>query len=141
MAATTLDAATKDGLKIPEKLWHELIPLLQVKIAEEYEVLKEKNRESGIREEEDHLLWMEAFIAYIRKDPRPSLPKRSWVSDNISGVMVIAAILALAFGILGAWGILSAAGDPKLATATSGFLDIAKLFAGTLVGATVASKR
>jgi hypothetical protein len=115
---------------IPEVLWHDFTPLLQAKIAEEYELLREKNRLLGkysISEKEDLQLWMEAYFQYMIKDPRPSLSKRSWACDNINGVMVIAAILAIAFGIMGAWGLSS--------------VHIATLFAGTLVGATVMSKR
>jgi hypothetical protein len=89
----------------------------------------------GISRGDEVVLWTTSVLSVLRTMD-PVLPsrfsRRSWLQENITGLMLVTAILTVAFGVLGAWGLTAptAAKD-----ATSGFLDIAKLFAGALVGA------
>jgi hypothetical protein len=121
-------AETTDRKQIPEKLFEEFLPRIRSGIIAEYNRLPDKSNEPDDQDVE----WMRAFLAYINAMGQGRAGRFSWLHDNITGLMVISAFMALAFGYLGAWG-LTAGGATQ--TATAGFLDIAKLFAGTLVGA------
>jgi hypothetical protein len=125
-------AKMSEGLptpSVPTDLWTKYSPAISARIVAEYSRLKGQGSQS---EEDDVVLWNEAIISFIRQRdvgfaPRP---KWSWLAQNVTGLMVVAAILALAFGLMGVLGEVSG----KLKE-PSGFLDIAKLFAGALVGA------
>jgi hypothetical protein len=116
-APTELEALVND---MPDELWSKFSTRVKTGIAAEYKKLPAPSGDKNVD-------WMHAFLLYTAL-----MERRNWVRDNITGLMVISAFMALAFGILGAWG-LQAGGATKEATA--GFLDIAKLFAGALVGA------
>lgn len=123
--------------QIPEAMWNEFVPTIKVAIEREYNLLDDKS----LDERGQNTDWMRAFLVYTNGIAKAQDRRLSWWRANITGLMVITAIMALAFGGLGAWG-LTATGAAK--DATAGFLDIAKLFAGTLVGAagaTAASRR
>jgi hypothetical protein len=124
-------------IKIPETMWKEFVPRIQAEIISEYEQLPDKSPANV----DQNVDWMRAFLIYIRAIEYDRKSRSSWIHENITGIMVFSAVMALAFGVLGVWG-LSAGGNLK--DVTSGFLDIAKLFAGALVGAagaTAAIKR
>jgi hypothetical protein len=122
---------------IPEGLWGEFIPRIKSGIIAEYEQLPNKSTQ----QENQNVDWMRAFLHYVDIVENRRVRKWSWLRENVTGLMMISAVMALAFGYLGAWG-LYAGGQSQ--TATARFLDIAKLFAGALVGAagaTAAAKR
>lgn len=64
------------------------------------------------------------------RPPQRDIPPSFWsrVLESITGITLISAVLALAFGILGS---IKAASN---ASAAAGWLDIAKVFAGAIVG-------
>jgi hypothetical protein len=68
----------------------------------------------------------------------PSLPERpqGWFNKNVSGFIGITAVLALCFGALGLVPFFSsvAAQSTTYAPVAQGFLEVAKIFAGALVG-------
>jgi hypothetical protein len=140
MAIDTLNPPLNAQITVPDNVWSEYTPAIQARIVAEYQTVKNSMSDSVYKESEA-VLWNSAVIHFLRQmDPVVS-PKRSWFADNVTGLMLVSFVLALAFGILGAWGV-SAAQNVK--EATGGFLDIAKLFAGALVGAagaTVVTKR
>jgi hypothetical protein len=113
--------------QIPESLWTEVSPRIKSGIAAEYERLPDKSEDEAAQKVD----WMRACLAYLNLVERPTQETRSWWTNNFTGLMTISAIMALAFGVMGVWGLSS----PSAKEATAGFLDIAKLFAGTLVGA------
>jgi hypothetical protein len=113
---------------IPDALWSKFSRRIKAGITTEYVNLPPV---PGVEADEDSD-WMQAFLIYTRAMERAQQGRSSWLRENITGLMVISAFMALAFGILGAWGI-SVGGATK--EATNGFLDIAKLFSGALVGA------
>jgi hypothetical protein len=122
---------------IPDALWSKFSRRIKAGITSEYLNLPAV---PGVEADEDSD-WMQAFLIYTRAMERAQQGRSSWLRENITGLMVISAFMALAFGVLGAWGI-SVGGATK--EATNGFLDIAKLFSGALVGAagaTAAVKR
>jgi len=118
-----------DQVMVPNTLWEQIAPRIKAGIAAEYERISDKSPYSS----GDNIDWMRAGLQYIKVIESGS-KQASWLPESITGLMVVSAVMALAFGGLGAWG-LSSLADSKLAGATSGFLDIAKLFAGALVGA------
>jgi hypothetical protein len=71
------------------------------------------------------------FAPGVRFPAEPSLWART--TSSLSGVTVVSAILALLFGIMG---ILVGRGELTYAGTTSAYFDIAKLFAGAIVGST-----
>ena len=122
--------------KIPDQIWSQFTPAIQNRVSTEYVRIRPIGTNDEFRDDEN-VLWMISALNVLRALSPVLPPERpadhpSWIRENISGLMFITTLLTIAFGILGAWG-LSAAGDAKLAT--SGFLDIAKLCAGALVGA------
>jgi hypothetical protein len=62
-----------------------------------------------------------------------------WFNRTFSGFTAVAGLMALAFGVLGLGG--AYLGTEKVAEATKGFLEIAKIFAGAMVGGAAATKR
>jgi|GEM_PF-6061624 len=67
-------------------------------------------------------------------------PEKSWwdgLLHSINGVTIISAILAVVFGVLALTGV----GPAGTGGNASGFLDIAKIFAGAIVGSTAAEVR
>jgi len=111
--------------EIPENLWMEISPRIKAGIAAEFDKLQDKDP----LDKSGRVDWMRAFLTYLRIIEGPQ--KKRWWGEHVTELMAVSAAMALAFGMLGAWGLSS--GGPK--EATSGFLDIAKLFAGALVGA------
>jgi hypothetical protein len=128
-------APSPSSLKIPENLWIEFTPAIQSRVAKEYLRIKPLESSADFVEDET-VLWTTAILSFLRTiSPiiQSEKPERTnWIRENITGLMFVTTLLTVTFGVLGAWG-LSASADAK--TATSGFLDIAKLFAGALVGA------
>ena len=113
---------------IPDALWAEFIPRIKSGIVAEYEQLPTKSS----RQEDQNVDWMRAFLLYVDVIENRRARRWSWLRENVTGLMMISAVMALAFGYLGAWGLYAGG---QSAQATAGFLDIAKLFAGALVGA------
>jgi hypothetical protein len=64
-----------------------------------------------------------------------SASSQGWFNRTFAGFTGIAGIMALAFGVLGLVGIFSA--NASVSKATEGFLEIAKIFAGAMVGGAV----
>lgn len=120
--------AAEEVTEIPDALWNEFIPRIKAGIKSEYLKLTDKSTSAA----DQNVDWMRAFLIYLGVVERAPMRQSSWLRDNLTGLTVLSAVMALAFGGLGAWGI-SAGGTTG--AATSGFLDIAKLFAGALVGA------
>jgi hypothetical protein len=120
--------------KMPDNIWLDFTPAIQSIISKKYLAIKARSSSSdAFSDDEEVVLWTKAMLSviddkYFISSPEES-PRPGWIRENITGLMLVTAILTVAFGILGAWGISNST------TATSGFLDIAKLFAGTLVGA------
>jgi hypothetical protein len=128
---------TESATPVPDALWSKFSQRVKAGIVSEYTSLPTV---PGVEVDEDSK-WMQAFLIYTGAMERAQQARSSWLRENITGLMVISAFMALAFGVLGAWGI-SVGGATK--EATNGFLDIAKLFSGALVGAagaTAAVKR
>ena len=121
--------AVNHVLQIPDVLWKEFEAPIREEIAREFQEAK-----STAPSSHDNIVWMEGFLRFIGRRSRPAAEKRSWLVDNITGLMVVSAFLALAFGVLGVLGLKA---EPN--AVASGFLDIAKIFAGALVGAAGAS--
>ena len=126
-ATSPVSPTSTPAQAIPDSLWEQFVPRLRAGIAAEYDRLPDKSTALGA----DNIDWMRAFLTYLKVLEPTTQKQSSWWHDNITGLMVISALMALAFGCFGVWGLLGTA-DTKLASATSGFLDIAKLFAGTL---------
>ena len=102
----------------------------------EYHGIKETASSKDFAHDE-MVLWTTSILSAIRAMPPIAPPEKleppgRWLRDNITGLMLITPLLTITFGVLGAWA-LSASTTAK--DATSGFLDIAKLFAGALIGA------
>jgi hypothetical protein len=114
--------------QVPQALWEEFVPRIKAAIVAEYKRLPNKTSDAA----DINVDWMRAFLLYNKTIEDDQKSRASWFRDNMTGLMVISTIMALAFGCLGALG-LWLGGTTKEATA--GFLDIAKLFAGALVGA------
>jgi hypothetical protein len=78
----------------------------------------------------------EVIADHVRQGVAASAPlDESWlrsITRSINGVTIISALLAVAFGFLA----LSGVGGAEGGTTASGFLDIAKIFAGAVVGST-----
>jgi hypothetical protein len=69
--------------------------------------------------------FMAALQEYIPGEPIPPVKQRwSWINQNVTGFMVITAIMTITFGVLGI----------SSRVENAGFLEIAKIFAGALVG-------
>jgi hypothetical protein len=117
-----------DQVEIPESLWQEFIPRIKSGLISEYNRLEHSGNPA-----DQNVDWMKAFLQYLDILERPLRSRTSWLRENVTGLMVIATLMALAFGILGAMGFMSS--NPATKDATAGFLDIAKLFAGAVVGA------
>ena len=68
---------------------------------------------------------MKALDEYIPGEPyQPVKPRWGWINQNVTGFMAITAAMTLIFGVLGIM--------PQVKV--EGFLEIAKIFAGALVG-------
>src|SRR5262245_39323842 len=62
---------------------------------------------------------------------------RKWFIDYVPPVAFLSAVLAVAFAALGLWAIIGQP-DVKTGLGGQGFLDIAKIFAGAIVGSATA---
>jgi hypothetical protein len=84
----------------------------------------------------------EALKEFVPGKAVPLTPQsQSWFRTTFTGFTGVAGIMALAFGILGIipfFGLVSA--QSAYASVASGFLEVAKIFAGAMVGG-AASKR
>jgi hypothetical protein len=67
--------------------------------------------------------------------PGPPEPRQNWLSRTFTGFTGIVAFMTLAFGALGALGLFST--NAEVVKATQGFLEIAKIFAGAVIGGSV----
>ncbi|MGO1075533.1 hypothetical protein [Inquilinus sp. CA228] len=134
-----MDSSNSAEIRIPESLWNEFVPKIKSGIIAEYNMLSDRSPD----EASAGVDWMKAFLSYLKIVEKRELRRWQWVRENITGLMVISAVMALAFGYLGYLGTVAGV-DSNLAAQAAGFLDIAKLFAGALVGAagaTVVVKR
>jgi hypothetical protein len=139
MASGGTDVGSAGALKIPADVWAEFEPQIQQDIARRYEAQKAQ-ADAGTT---DKIVWLGACMDYVMSKRLVVVEKEpNWFAANISGFMAIAAVMTVLFGFLGLWGLgavsLSekAAGGNKLdASIAQSFLEIAKIFAGALVGA------
>jgi hypothetical protein len=139
MASGGTDVGSAGALKIPADVWAEFEPQIQQDIARRYEAQKAQ-ADAGTT---DKIVWLGACMDYVMSKRLVVAEKEpNWFAANISGFMAIAAVMTVLFGFLGLWGLgavsLSekAAGGNKLdASIAQSFLEIAKIFAGALVGA------
>jgi hypothetical protein len=67
--------------------------------------------------------------------PNPTELKESWWPRMFTGFTGTVAFMTLAFGVLGALGLFST--NAEVVKATQGFLEIAKIFAGAVIGGSV----
>ena len=114
--------------EIPDALWSQFTPRIKAGIVNEFLRLEKQGDEK-----DPSVDWMRAFLQYLGIVERAQHTRNSWWRENVTGLMMTATLIALAFGILGAFGFASA--NPAAKDATASFLDIAKLFAGAVVGA------
>jgi hypothetical protein len=109
---------------IPDPIWSQIVPRLKEAIAREYVTLPNKWGEDG-----DHVDWMRAALQYIDSLDRAPLPppekEPGWLRTNITGFMVVVAILACIFSAVL---IVTAAANQ------TGLIDILKLLVGALIG-------
>ena len=125
-------SGTDDNPQVPDDLWIQFTPKLKEGITREYKTLVEKKADASSKDTDKTFDWLKAFMQYTNNIERDQRRNSSWFHANVTGLMVITAVMALAFGAFGVWG-LAFSGVSKEITAS--FLDIAKLFAGALVGA------
>jgi hypothetical protein len=89
--------------------------------------------ESDKRTEATAVDAFDALKEFIPGKPVTSLPAQrdGWINRNVTGFIGITAVLTIVFGILGLAPLFSKEFPKEAAT---GFLEIAKIFAGALVG-------
>ncbi|WP_315720454.1 MULTISPECIES: hypothetical protein [unclassified Bradyrhizobium] len=117
-----------------DKIWDLYIPPIRQKIS---------NRASEIAKEADRseLEAGDVFVSlneYIpgNKFPSQMAPKpEGWWNRTFVGFTAVVALMTIAFGVLGVVGLIY---NPAK-EATSGFLEIAKIFAGAVIGGAVGS--
>lgn len=140
MASGGTDVGSAGALKIPADVWAEFEPQIQQDIVRRYEAQKAQ-ADAGTT---DKIIWLGACMDYVMSKRLVVAEKEpNWFAANISGFMAIAAVMTVLFGFLGLWGLgavsLSAngaTGANKLdSSIAQSFLEIAKIFAGALVGA------
>jgi hypothetical protein len=105
--------------------------------------IKDRATELAKQDERSEPTAIDIFHAIQEFVPGKSLPvtmerTQGWFSRTFSGFTAVAGIMTLAFGVLGLAGANS--GSPAVATATTGFLEIAKIFAGAMVGGAAAKR-
>ena len=123
-----MNPADKNLPEIPGDLWEKFAPRLRSEIASRYSQISlgaDTNNENDV-------MWMKAFLLYIDETQNNNTEKESWFSKNITGLMAVSAAMAITFGVLG---IIGLSNDRLPANLASGFIDIAKLFSGAIVGA------
>jgi hypothetical protein len=82
----------------------------------------------------------EAMKEYVPGRPTTVATTRlGWFNQNVTGFIGITAGLAIIFGILGIVPLLKENLPDKFAQYSAGFLEIAKIFAGALVGGAAAA--
>ncbi|MBW6423692.1 hypothetical protein KX729_19725 [Rhizobium sp. XQZ8] len=125
-------------LQVPEEMWDQFTPAIKKLIVREYNRIKASKSEEGIFED-DNVVWAASMLGMLRAiSPVVSVTeppqRKNWFWENITGLMLVTAGLTIIFGGFGLWGLWGS--DPNSNnTVAQGFLDIAKLFAGALVGA------
>jgi hypothetical protein len=115
---------TRTVVAIPDPIWEQIVPRLKEAIAGEYVSLTNKWGEGG-----DHVDWMRAALQYIqsldRMPPPPPEKEPGWLRTNITGFMVVVAVLACIFS-----GVLVV----TQVSNQTGLIDILKLLVGALIG-------
>ena len=115
---------------MPEEIWRNFTPAIQKMIAVEYVRIKTL-KSTELHSDDQHVLWTTSVLETIKvMSPVVASDTRhvrfGWFRENITGLMVVAAVLAIVFAYFG---------SQAEATTVAGYLDIAKLLAGALVGA------
>ena len=75
----------------------------------------------------------------IESHARNEFQEKRTLKDYFPPVALLSALLAFVFAALGLWAILGAEGENAVKLGSQGFLDIAKIFAGAIVGSATAA--
>jgi hypothetical protein len=105
--------------------------------------IKDRATELAKQDERSEPTAIDIFHAIEDFVPGKSLPAtmertQNWFSRTFSGFTAVAGLMTLAFGVLGLAGAYST--SVAVTEATKGFLEIAKIFAGAMVGGAAAKR-
>ncbi|HMG77443.1 MAG TPA: hypothetical protein VK591_02095 [Xanthobacteraceae bacterium] len=118
-----------------ERTWEEYIGPIKRKIENRaIEIAKADDGRTEVTSG-DAIDALREFVPGKPVNPSPPEPRQNWLSRTFTGFTGIVAFMTLAFGALGALGLFAT--NPEVVKATQGFLEIAKIFAGAVIGGSV----
>ncbi|MHC4050551.1 hypothetical protein [Bradyrhizobium sp. 25ACV] len=116
-----------------EKVWDLYIPPIKARVSSRATEIAKVHERNEI-DAQDAFDALREYIPGTPVPPATPAPREGWFNRTFVGFTAVVALMTLAFGILGAIGLATGGNAEK---ATAGFLEIAKIFAGAVIGGAV----